>query len=115
MKHTILIKILSLICITSFAQEINTCGTDILMQKRMNKEPLLMEKRKLIDHQSPSKSTAVSSYTIPIVFHILHQNGPENISDSQVRDGLRILNEDFSKNNLDIDQIIPSFNSVATL
>ncbi|HQZ43571.1 MAG TPA: hypothetical protein PK735_11845, partial [Flavobacteriales bacterium] len=29
------------------------------------------------------------SYTIPVVFHIIHENGPENISDEQVFDAMR--------------------------
>ena len=33
-------------------------------------------------------------YVVPIVFHIIHDNGPENISDAQVLDAVRVLNED---------------------
>ncbi|MFZ1694286.1 MAG: M43 family zinc metalloprotease [Flavobacteriales bacterium] len=40
-------------------------------------------------------------YTLPVVFHIIHNNGPENISDAQVLDAMRILNEDFNKLNPD--------------
>jgi hypothetical protein len=32
------------------------------------------------------------TYTIPVVFHVLHQNGIENISDAQVMDGFGLLN-----------------------
>lgn len=113
MKNNIFFLSIFLYCVSSFAQEINTCGTDILMERRMNKNPLIKEKRKLMDLQPQKSSVLTASYNIPIVFHILHQNGPENISDDQVRDGLRILNEDFSKTNPDINQIIPSFNAIA--
>src|SRR5688572_24022278 len=40
---------------------------------------------------SQGKSSSTSSYTIPVVFHILHQGGAENISDAQVRDAVDIL------------------------
>jgi len=113
MKNNILFLLLFICGVGSSAQEINVCGTDILMERRMNKYPLIKEKRKMMDFQPQKNSVLTASYTIPIVFHILHQNGPENISDDQVRDGLRILNEDFSKSNPDINQIIPSFNSIA--
>lgn len=113
MKNIIFFLSVFLCCVSSFAQEINTCGTDILMERRMNKNPLIKEKRKLMDLQPQKSSVLAASYTIPIVFHILHQDGPENISDDQVRDGLRILNEDFSKSNPDIVQVIPSFNAIA--
>lgn len=40
-------------------------------------------------------------YVIPVVFHVIHQNGTENISDAQLIDAVRILNEDFNKENPD--------------
>jgi PKD repeat protein len=52
-------------------------------------------------------------YIIPIVFHVLHNYGSENISDAQILDALRILNEDFRKLNSDTIDIIPEFTSIA--
>jgi PKD repeat protein len=40
-------------------------------------------------------------YKIPIVFHVLHNNGFENISDDQIYNALEILNRDFRKQNAD--------------
>jgi PKD repeat protein len=54
-----------------------------------------------------------TTYTIPVVFHILHLNGPENISDAQVMDAVAILNRDFRKLNPDTASIHPSFKSLA--
>ncbi|MBJ7429654.1 MAG: zinc metalloprotease, partial [Bacteroidia bacterium] len=34
---------------------------------------------------------------IPVVFHVIHKNGFENISQAQVNDALRVMNEDFRK------------------
>ena len=48
-------------------------------------------------------------YTIPVVFHIIHNNGPENISDAQVIDAVRILNEDFNRLNPDWPNVRPDF------
>src|SRR5690606_23270371 len=36
-------------------------------------------------------------YTIPVVFHVLHMNGVENISDEQIYDAMARMNEDFNK------------------
>ncbi len=36
-----------------------------------------------------------SQYTIPVVFHVLHENGPENISAVQIADAIAILNAHF--------------------
>ncbi|MBL4654272.1 MAG: T9SS type A sorting domain-containing protein [Bacteroidia bacterium] len=38
-------------------------------------------------------------YIIPIVVHIMHDNGSENISDDQVKSQIEVLNEDFGKYN----------------
>ena len=48
-------------------------------------------------------------YTLPVVFHIIHNNGVENISDAQVVDAMRILNEDFNKLNPDWPNVRPEF------
>ncbi len=55
---------------------------------------------------------AQGPYIIPVVFHILHENGPENIADSQVYDAMRILNNDFNKRNADTAAVIPPFDSL---
>src|SRR5690606_21107260 len=47
------------------------------------------------------------SYVIPVVFHIIHNNGPENISDDQVRDAVRVMNEDYSKTNPEWPDVQP--------
>lgn len=52
-------------------------------------------------------------YIIPVVFHILHQYGPENISDAQVIDAVNIMTRDFRKLNDDTVDIIPAFKSIA--
>ena len=48
-------------------------------------------------------------YVVPIVFHIIHNNGPENISDAQILDAVRILNEDYNKENPDWDNVRAEF------
>lgn len=41
--------------------------------------------------------TSEEIFRIPVVVHIVHMNGPENISDAQVRSQIRVLNEDYRK------------------
>jgi PKD repeat protein len=53
-------------------------------------------------------------YIIPIVFHIIHDYGAENISDAQVLDEVAILNRDYAKLNADTANITPSFVSLAS-
>jgi hypothetical protein len=57
--------------------------------------------------------TATTIYTIPVVFHILHTGGPENISDAQCIDAINIMNRDYRKQNADTTAINAPFKSIA--
>lgn len=48
-------------------------------------------------------------YVIPIVFHVLHQNGTENISDAQILNQMEILNKDFNMLNEDLSTVVSQF------
>jgi hypothetical protein len=55
-------------------------------------------------------------YTIPVVFHVLHLGGSENISEAQIRDQIRILNRDFQKRNADTTNVVKAFqNNIANV
>lgn len=55
-----------------------------------------------------------TQYTIPVVFHIIHDGGPENISDEQVEDAVRILNDDYNKLNDDWDDVQSEFLAIVS-
>lgn len=48
-------------------------------------------------------------YYIPIVFHVLHNNGIENISNEQIYDALDILNRDYRRLNQDANNVHADF------
>lgn len=48
-------------------------------------------------------------YKIPVVFHVLHNNGPENITDEQILDALSIMNRDFRLLNQDANNVQAEF------
>ena len=54
-----------------------------------------------------------TKYIIPVVFHVLHTNGPENISKEQILEQMRILNEDFSLTNANKENIRAPFKGLA--
>jgi PKD repeat protein len=60
----------------------------------------------LLKKGSQEKATV---YKIPVVFHVLHMNGVENISDEQILDALAILNRDYRKLNADTATVHPDF------
>jgi PKD repeat protein len=105
------------------------CGTDIVTEQLFSKHPELLEKynqyetytQNYVRNLEAKKAkdvhriagVAPTAYIIPIVFHILHQNGPEDISDAQIFDEMRILNEDWGHTNPDTgDACTPHFKSI---
>ena len=51
-------------------------------------------------------------YTIPVVFHVVHDGGVENISDAQIIDAVAQMNEDFSAQNAGITNVTNAFKSI---
>lgn len=61
-------------------------------------------------HESHSNVTPKGTiYKIPVVFHVLHNNGIENISDEQIFDALAILNRDYRLQNADANNVHAEF------
>jgi hypothetical protein len=60
-----------------------------------------------------NRSVNAVNYTIPVVFHILHTYGTENISDAQIEDAMMILNRDYNKQNPDTANIVAAFQGIA--
>ncbi len=112
---------------SSFAQDNYLhCGTTEAMKKLFELNPGLeaqydrdekvyaeQDKQAAARGYGENRDVMLTLYTIPVVFHILHQNGSENISDAQVYDAVRILNDDYRKLNADIANVVSSFTSVA--
>lgn len=103
--------------------EFRTCDTDVKWLEVIKADPdaakrnaELREFRKLfIESRSAQKkiSTAgVISYRIPVVFHVIHKYGAENISKAQILDGMDLLNKSFQKLNSDTNQVIPLFQPI---
>ncbi len=63
---------------------------------------------------STNKNQVQALYTIPVVFHVLHLGGAENISDAQIQDALLVLNRDFNKQNPDTANIVGAFQNIAS-
>ena len=63
-------------------------------------------------NQSFNKKTTAATYIIPVVFHVIHNYGIENISDAQLKDGLDIVNKTFRKLRPDTASIISVFKSI---
>ncbi len=108
--------------LNAFSQEHLTCGTDEMHQQLFQKHPeynagvtrayhrLQAETAGYMQQMTPKNG---NPYVIPVVFHIIHNYGPENINDSQVLDAVRLINEQFRKRNADTSSIVPAFKNIA--
>lgn len=91
------------------AQENFNCGTNHQHNMLYASNPQLekdYEKLFLNGFQKDDDSTI---FIIPIVFHILHEYGSENITDAQVQNQVDILNRDFRLQNADTSLVIQEF------
>lgn len=103
------------------------CGSTEAMNKLFNANPKLKQEflqreaeAALQDQQAFANGydenngkALLTLYTIPVVFHIIHQGGAENISDAQVLDEMRILNEDYRKLNANAANTVAAFQPIA--
>jgi PKD repeat protein len=81
-----------------------------LVQQRIDYDKALTD---AVKERQKSPMTSSQVYIIPIVFHILHVNGPENITDAQIFAQVAKMNTDWRKLNADTSTIVPSFVALA--
>jgi len=60
---------------------------------------------KKIENQIANGNQNRVIYTIPLVFHVLHNGGPENISRAQIEDAVALLNRDYRLQNADANNV----------
>lgn len=106
------------------SQDLLHCGADEIRISTLKANPLIAKAtvqrevelerftKEFIETKSKSRSADTPLYIIPVVFHVIHDFGSENISDEQILDGLRILNNTFRKRGSDTADIIPAFKPV---
>ena len=106
--------ILSVLCVNSYAQtgsenvnvipELEECHTDQYLQQQLDASPAFKEHHEKMESKARAFFKSVSSsvkmdYVLPVVIHIIHQNGPENVTDAEVLQGIEWLNDGFANIN----------------
>ncbi|MDQ3048898.1 MAG: M43 family zinc metalloprotease [Bacteroidota bacterium] len=107
------------ISVSGVAQSSRFCGTYEAMEKSFQEHPelraqYLSEKAEMRKGSSETTNKEASAVikTIPVVFHILHQGGTENITDAQIHDAMAILNRDYRMMNADTSVVVPVFKPI---
>jgi PKD repeat protein len=90
----------------NFAQaQYRICSTDSMMREAKLADPDYVNRigdlqqftQNYVQQLGNQKTSGTILYTIPVVFHIIHNYGPENISKAQVLDAVEVLNRSFQK------------------
>lgn len=101
-----------------FSQEGHWCGTmEKVMQSIANDPSIQVEMDNFYqfiqnNQDEIIESTRGGGYVVPVVVHIIHNYGPENISDAQVVSAINVLNEDFNATSPDTSSVVASFKSI---
>ena len=106
-----------------FAQTtaIKPCGTYNAMEKRFENDPQakmnfeasqIQLKSRLDNFRTSASKTAAFQYTIPVVFHVLHTGGNENISDATCLAALAQVNADYARTGPDANTVAAPFQSL---
>lgn len=120
MKYAFTLGLLALTACAVVAQDpaVRYCGQTEMTEKLFQRHPALRADAAAAHAALDAFASEMSRgggdqvYIIPVVFHVIHNNGPENISDAQILNGLEILNRDFRKLNEDIEDVVPAFEAI---
>lgn len=96
------------------------CISEKVFQEKAKHDPSLLQNREALERETSQyiadranhRSSGVVRI-IPVVFHIIHECGPENISDAQCLDQIEVLNLDYRRLNADTTDIPSVFKPLA--
>src|SRR5690554_1006161 len=123
MKYFLSFIAFTLIVLSSYSQqeedETWRCLTDQVYWKLIEKNPNLLYQKQYLDEfvkeyiKNNPKSDDDELYIIPVVFHVVHNYGEENISYQQILDAVEQMNIDYRKMRPDTASIHPAFKGIA--
>jgi PKD repeat protein len=102
-------------------QASHKCAANDVLENNMLQYPAIkaqqidfqQQLKSYLDKNNATRAKVGEKRIIPVVFHVIHECGPENISKAQILDQIRILNEDYSLSNPNFSQTPQQFASLA--
>ncbi len=100
----LLIFVFTILCASSKGQDghFHNCGSSHINEALLRDKAIEKKQQELDQlwsiYQKDDKRLAPPPYTLPVVVHIIHNNGPENISNTLVNQAIQDLNDAFSNN-----------------
>ena len=114
-------SLLIFVCLSSRlsaqTETLRFCGSSEEREKFIKLHPELLEQEAALEKETADfiknqklerGDEKANNIVIPLVFHIINEGGTENISDAQVLDEVRIMNEDYNKRNADTTAVTDS-------
>ncbi|HEX8505518.1 MAG TPA: M43 family zinc metalloprotease [Hymenobacter sp.] len=95
------------------------CGFEAEQERYFSANPAARAAQKAVEARlaampAQQRGTAyVTDVTIPVVVHVIHKGGADNISDRQIASALALLNADYQKLNPDTATTSPLFQPIA--
>ena len=110
------ISLLLILCAPMLGSAQEKCATDHFHEEQMlhneTYRSYFENKDRTVLTNGPTRSN--NTLTVPVIVHVFHDDGPENISRAQILDALEVMNADIQRNNADASDTRPEFQSVAT-
>jgi PKD repeat protein len=125
MKRILAMAFLMVSVVFTQTQAQEKCLSEIKFQEDAKKDPSLLQARQQLEefteqyareranHQHATEKTGSVVRIIPVVVHVIHYGGTENISDAQILDQIDSLNKDFRLANADTANIPSVFRPLA--
>ena len=107
------------LCPVSFAQQTEPCIAHTIYQQMLERDPQFKANQEALEMETQiasnqsGRSASSVPRIIPVVFHIIHEYGTENISRQQCLNQLEILNKDFRRLNADTGNTPAPFKPIA--
>ena len=113
-----------MLCLTGIqslnAQDIKPCGHYEFTEDYHRVDPAAQERqeRAMADIFARARKNGESlmkeddMYVIPVVFHVVHDFGSENISNAQLHDAIAVLNEEFNARNEAVEGVVEAFKDI---
>jgi PKD repeat protein len=100
-----------------FAQVTHLCDHHHYMEEALEEDPGYAQRLQELEEFTQAfvqrKESEAALYVVPVVVHIMHTFGAENISREQVLSAIQQLNLDYTKTNPDTSLIINEFKAIA--
>lgn len=92
----------AIICNTASAQDSSriVCGSDMYYQQHAKDQPAVKTHESDLNFSIANfvqQGIDTATIIIPVVFHVMHINGPENVNKKIIQDQIATLNEVYQK------------------